>query len=373
MKIMLIQEGKTKLVIPKDYLKKSHFFNPKMELARDLTVLILNTLKTKDWVVCDALTGIGARGIRIANECKVKCVWLNDINGEVLKFIEKNVELNKVKNVKILNKDANLLLSENKRNFDYIDIDPFGSCIFYMDSVARSIKNNGLIGLTATDTAPLSGTNPVTCLRRYGVKSYRTDFYRELGLRILLGSVALILSRWSFSLKPLLTYAYEHYYRIWGLVSKGKKRTNECVKKNLGYINYCSSCLLREITKVPKETCDYCKKKLITIGLIWIGDIENERFILKAEKTLNKTEWLKTRKEIKNLLSFLRNESKVPLYYDIHKLCKKHKISSIPKFELVEKKLKSQGFKAYRTHFCRTGLKVDASLKELLNVINLSY
>lgn len=368
---MLVQEGRTKLVIPKDYLKKSHFFNPKMELARDLTVLILNTLKTKDWVVCDALTGIGARGIRMANECKLRCVWLNDINEKVLKFTEKNVKFNKIKNVKIFNEDANLLLSRNRRNFDYIDIDPFGSYVFYLDSVARSIKNNGLIGLTATDTAPLAGTNPLTCLRRYGIKSYRTDFYRELGLRVLLSSTVLILSRWTFSFRPLLTYAYEHYYRIWGSVSRGKKKANECVKNNLGYVNYCPFCLWRKISKTPKELCEYCRKKLITIGLIWVGDIEDERFVSKVEKTLSKTEWLKTKKEIKNLLKFLRTESKVPLYYDVHKLCKKHKISPIPKFELIEKELRNRGYKVFRTHFCRTGLKVNIGLKELLNVISL--
>ena len=365
---MLIGEGKTRLEVPKDYMKKVHFFNPEMELARDITVLLLNALKTKDWLVCDALAGTGARGIRIANECKVKEVWINDANPKVLKFARKNVEINNLKNVTITNKDANVLLAENKKTFDYIDLDPFGSPSYYFNSTAIAIKKGGLIGLTATDTACLAGTYPFVCLRRYGVKSYKTDFMHELGIRILITSIALALSRWTLTFKPLISYAMHHYYRVWGIVERGRKKANESVRKNLGYINYCPSCLWRNIDKKPKETCEFCNKRLVNIGFVWIGKIEDRETILSCLRKLKRVDWLKKRVEIEKLFHFLKNEGEAQLYYDIHKLCKKHK-KPLKKFVEIVKSLRSNGFLAFRTHFCKLGIKTNASLEELMSCI----
>ena len=64
------------------------------------------------------------------------------------------------------NKNLNVLLSENR--FDYIDIDPFGSPVGFVDSAMRSIKNGGVVACTATDTAALCGVYPRVCQRRYG-------------------------------------------------------------------------------------------------------------------------------------------------------------------------------------------------------------
>ena len=195
----MIEEGLVKLKLPKNYLSKKHFFNPKAELSRDLTILVLNTLNPEDWVICDVLSGIGSRGIRIAKECGVKKVWLNDFSEHNIPFMNENVRLNKVKGkIKITNQDANQLFSENLRIFDYIDIDTWGSPTYFFDSAARSIKRKGFLGFSATDTAALCGTSPITCLRRYGIQSYKTDFFKELALRILIANSAFSFSKWSF-------------------------------------------------------------------------------------------------------------------------------------------------------------------------------
>jgi len=239
-----MKEGLVQFKTPKNYLSKKHFFNPKVELSRDLTVLVLNTLNSKDWILCDALASIGVRGIRIAKECPVKRVWVNDISEDNIPFMKENAKLNSVvRKVKITNKDANELLSENIRTFDYIDIDPYGSPTYYFDSAARAVKRKAFLGFSATDTAALCGTSPVTCLRRYGIESYKTDFFKELGIRILITSAALSFSKWSFSVEPLLSYASEHYFRVFVRVKKGKSIANKTIKDNLGYVSYCPKCL----------------------------------------------------------------------------------------------------------------------------------
>jgi tRNA (guanine26-N2/guanine27-N2)-dimethyltransferase len=364
-----MKEGLVQFKTPKDYLNGKNFFNPKVELSRDLTVLVLNALNSNGWIVCDALASIGIRGIRIAKECPVKEVWVNDISEDDIPFMKKNVELNSVvRKVRITNKDANELLSENIRTFDYIDIDPFGSPTYYFDSAARAIKRKGFIGFSATDTAALCGSSPITCLRRYGIESYKTDFFKELGLRILISSAALTFGKWSFSFKPLLSYASEHYFRVFAEVEKGKSIASKTLKENLGYVNYCPKCLWRKIDEEPITKCDFCGSETKVIGKIWKGIIEDLIFLQRCLKRLTRIDWLRTEDRIKKLINLLKNES-IPIYYDIHKLCQKHRLD-IPNFEILQDRLKNKGYKVERTHFCYKGIKADAKLKELIQAIN---
>jgi len=367
----IITEGLTKLKVPKDYLSKKHFFNPKVELSRDLTILVLNVLDSGEWTVCDALSGIGARGIRIAKECRIERVWLNDVSEYNIPYMKKNVSLNFVKSkIKITNRDANQLLSNQIRTFDYIDIDSWGSPTYFFDSCARAIKRQGFLGFSATDTAALCGTSPITCLRRYGVESYKTDFFKELGLRILIGSAAISFGKWSFSLKPLLSYVSEHYFRVFVKVKRGKSIASDTLKDNLGYINYCSKCLWRKVDKNPITECEVCNSKTKVIGKVWIGQIEDLDFIQKCEKKLSQVNWLKTGKKIEKILIFLSKE-KIPLYYDVHKICEKHKLQ-IPKFISLQENLRRKGYFADRNIFSNEGIKTDASLKILINLIKTS-
>jgi tRNA (guanine26-N2/guanine27-N2)-dimethyltransferase len=365
---MKIKEGLTQLKIPRDYLNKNHFFNPRVELSRDLTVLVLNTLKPKGWVICDALAGTGARGIRIAKECKVKKVFLNDISEENIKFMKENIRLNSVNNkTEIVNEDANLFLSDNIRIFDYIDIDPYGSPTYYFDSSARAIKREGYLGFSATDTAALCGTSPVTSLRRYGIESYKTDFFKELGLRILITNAALTFSKWSFSLEPLISFASEHYFRVFIRVKKGKSIASKNVKDNLGYVSYCPECLWRGVNSSPIPKCEFCESRTEIIGKVWIGQIEDLDFVKSCEKELSKIKWLKNESKIKKLFKLLKNET-FPFYYNVHKVCQKQGLR-IPKFKILQERLKERGFKAEKTHLLNIGIKTDSSLKDLVEII----
>jgi len=363
-----MKEGLVRFRLPKNYLSKKYFFNPKVELSRDLTILVLNTLNPKDWIVCDALASIGVRGIRISKECPVRKVWVNDISEDNIPFIKVNTKLNSVvRKIKITNRDANQLLSENIRAFDYIDIDPWGSPTYYFDSCARAIKRKGFLGFSATDTAALCGTSPVTCLRRYGIESYKTDFFKELGVRILITSAALSFSKWSFSFKPLLSYASQHYFRVFAEVKKGRSIASKTLKKNLGYVSYCSKCLWRKVDKKPLIKCEFCGSDCHIIGKVWVGWIENLKFIRRCEESLSKVDWLKTENKIRKLLCLLKNEA-IPFYYDVHKLCQKHRLK-IPKFSILQDRLRENGYTAERTHFSNKGIKTDASLKDLIRII----
>ena len=152
--------------------KDEVFYNPKMKMNRDISVIALNVFqgtRDRDIVVGDMLSATGIRGIRYCLECKnIKSIIFNDLNPNAIKLINENITLNKIKNATVLSLDACEALSRYKFLIDYVDIDPFGSPIQFLDSAARAVSNKGLLGVTATDTAPLSGTYPRAALRKYG-------------------------------------------------------------------------------------------------------------------------------------------------------------------------------------------------------------
>jgi tRNA (guanine26-N2/guanine27-N2)-dimethyltransferase len=88
-----VEEGKVKILVPKlkafiktpsEYApsKAPVFYNPVMELNRDIAVLALQTYQkmlNREISVCEPLTGCGVRGIRFAADVKgVKKVFIND-------------------------------------------------------------------------------------------------------------------------------------------------------------------------------------------------------------------------------------------------------------------------------------------------------
>ena len=147
-----------------------------------------------DGIIRAGLAIEGERIVRIAKETnKAREVWLNDLSKEALEFAKENIKINNLEDkVRISNEDAIVFLSKNKRKFDYIDIDPFGSSIYYIDAAARAIKREGFIGFAATDKSTLCGIQELACLRRYGIICFRTIPFDLSHLAILLLTSSLI-------------------------------------------------------------------------------------------------------------------------------------------------------------------------------------
>lgn len=365
MKIKEIVEGKTRLIVPieKEPSKKSEvFFNPEMEFSRDISVLIAKAIKPKNF--CDALASLGARGIRIANEvqCNVK---LNDINPMAVEIIKKNTLLNNLK-VEIRQGDANSLLIEEK--FDWIDIDPFGSPVKFLDSAFLSVKHNGIIAVTATDTAALSGRYLMACFRKYSAFPLRTDYYNELGLRIFLGYLLRTAAKYEKSLEILFSHCTRHYYRAYVKVKKSKKETAILLRETK-FLQHCFNCMNRELKEINevKERCN-CGAKFKNAGPIFSGKFADKNFCMKILKILNE-ENFKLKRQEKKLIETIAEEQKITLpYYNLHKIFKKRKLSA-KSMEEVSEILKNNGFLFSRTHFSPLGIKTNAKISEIYKII----
>ena len=319
---MIIEEGKVKIKIKKlGKISKEMdvFYNPIMEYNRAISVKLLNKVKDKDMQIALPLSGTGIRGIRFLKELdkgKIKRIVFNDYSKDAIKNIKANLKLNKLKisrKIVIENKDANLFLLEST-GFDYIDIDPFGSPNVFLDSAVKRLSRNGILAVTATDTAPLAGTFPKVCMRKYWAQSLHSKEMHEIGLRILIRKVQLIAGQYEKALIPLYSYYKDHYFRIFFRCVKGKKNVDSVIEQHGMY----------------KEA-----------GPLWLGKL----------KTLR-----------------LDDELDILGFYDIHYICKKNKLK-IPKKEELIKTLNKKGFKATGTHFSGTGIKSNVKEKELIKII----
>jgi len=362
------------------------FYNPVMEFSRDLSVLVLNQyLKFKfqkgnyKIKILDGLAGSGVRGVRFANEI-LNCelgqfeVIINDYNPEAYKLIKKNIEINKLKNAIPKNEDINSLLVRNK--FDYIDIDPFGTPIPFLDSSTRMLRNNGILAVTATDTATLFGKYPKTCLRRYDTSATRTHFSHELGVRILIGSCVRIGAKHNLGLFPLLVHATNHYYRLYLLGIRGREITNNAMNE-IGYIiqidseNRYKTVSRKEFLQNKNSNDGSVLKnenisKLKIAGPLWLGKLYKKDFVNELNIGLFK---FGTSKQLSKILTQFCEEAEAPVgYYDATKLAKELKISSPPIPTIIQKLIES-GSIATRTHFNPNAFKTDAKFETVCKII----
>ena len=377
-KIITIKEGTTNIQFP-EYEKVSSqapvFYNPKMELNRDISILALQVFQkreSRELTVCDLFGGSGIRGVRYKNEIDgIGEVAINDISETANEFEKVNVELNGLDDITISQNDASLFLRKNRGRFDIIDIDPFGTPSPFLDSAGYCARKNSLLCVTATDTSALCGTYKEPCIRKYNAKPYKSEYCHENGIRILAGFTALTLAKYKKYISIKLSHSTEHYMRLYIEVLKGSKATDESLE-NIGYISHCKECLYRETKKgigtSLNDTCPECGEKLIHAGPLWLGQIQDKSFISEMIEELNE-KTLNTKEQILKLLNSCLAEADGEItFYDVHTLCRVLKISA-PKFDLIIEKIKEKGYPVVKTHYSPLGIKTNMPITEIKELI----
>ncbi len=323
METQMIEEGELELEVPKleDYRTSPKeyvpsqtpvFFNPVMEFSRDISVSSLQVMSRgiENLRVCDALAGLGARGLRYAGEVDgVENVVVNDKSPKAVNLIRKNIEHNNLSAAEASREDANVLLSDNPSRFHAVDVDPFGTPVPFLDSSFSGISRRGIFLVTATDTAPLCGAYPKACFRRYGARTLRTPYSRELGLRILIGSIQRKAASQDLALTPVLAHATQHYFRIHFEAKEGAKRANKVIEGQ-GYVSHCFGCGKRFVSmglipELPQE-CE-CGRKLNHAGPMWMDDLSDREHLKEVIEDLS-TRGFELEEKERDLLRLCREE-----------------------------------------------------------------
>jgi len=367
----IITEGTTRVEVPVPDENSSFppssvavFYNPAMKLNRDVAVAAIACFSKDDseYTYLDALSASGIRGLRISNEVGLNTT-MSDWEGTSFELIKKNIELNNLTNCTALKRNANVVMLDN--SFDIIDLDPFGTPAPFLDAACFSTKR--LLCVTATDTAPLCGAHKKAGIRNYSAVPLKTEYYPEMGVRILMGAVARTLAKYDKAMTPLLSYASAHYVRLFASVKKGIKEADECVKE-IGFLSHCFNCGDRKwkfgLAAHMEEKCTVCGHTTSLAGPLWFGTLHEREF---CDKLFQETE-KRGFKEALKMIAACRDELDIPMHYDIHKICKSLGITAISTIELVSA-LRERGFQASRTHFSGISFKTDAGMGDIKRVV----
>jgi tRNA (guanine26-N2/guanine27-N2)-dimethyltransferase len=358
---MRIVEGLTKLVVPVAHSAKGPgkrrgrvFYNEQMSFNRDLTIMVFTALDFSGKEALDSMAGTGARGVRVANEVRKDLeMHVNDRDEEAFRYIQENILLNDLDNCVALTSDMRCLLSE--RSFDYIDVDPFGTPVPYLPAAIQGCKRKGILGITATDTAPLAGTHPKKSVRRYGARSVRCPFGHELGLRILIGYIARRAAELDRGIRPMLCFYADHYFRMYLRLVEGAEEADRSLGQ-LGYVQYDPDTGARRFTPEQEPAKSY--------GPMWGGSL-HDRSLLGS---MNVNEGLAERARCEKYLALWKEEMDVPYFYDNDELASRLRASPPPIARLLEK-IREVG-PASRTHFSPTGFKTDIGFVELMRIVS---
>ena len=386
-----VKEGKVEALVPRlkafvrlpsDYApsKAPVFYNPVMELNRDLAVLALQAYQriiSRQITVCEPLTGCGLRGIRFAAEVEgVKKVVMNDINEKAFRLASFNVQSNGLAGkATVKHEEANLLLSRHSaphRRFDAIDIDPFGSPTRFLDSAVRALRDGGLLALTATDMAPLCGVHPRACIRKYGGKPLRTEYCHELAVRLLAGCLATTAAKQDIGVHVVFSHRAEHYVRTYATIKYGAKNADENIK-NMGYLVHCFKCFHREkesnmFAVQRSDRCSECGSKLNIAGPLWLGRIFDSQFVGLLENEANQRR-LGLAQKIQRMLAVIKTEVEAPItYYVVDKLCDSLNLP-VPPVKKVVEALTREGFQASLTHFNSRGIRSNAPASKMREIL----
>ncbi|NJE62571.1 tRNA (guanine(10)-N(2))-dimethyltransferase [Thermococcus sp. 21S7] len=374
MEFVEVREGLAKILVPKAerIYDAPVFYNPIMALNRDISVLAVEVLKPR--TVLDALSATGIRGIRYALETPAEEVWLNDISEDAFNLILENLRLNLgvdgerigerrfsfegEKKVIANLDDANRLMAEKFRHFDFLDLDPFGSPVEFLDTALRSVRRKGVLAVTATDTGVLCGAYRHACRRKYLAEPIRGELCHEAGLRILIGTVVRYAAKYDLGVEVLLAYYRDHYFRAFLRLKSGARKADGSIER-LGYL------WQDENGRFGYEN-SFLPKRQGAYGPLWLGPLKSQEFVDEVLKLAE--EHPPAHKKTLPFLETLVEELDVPFHYDTHALARRNNLQVGKLAEIIET-LRGKGYSATRTHFSPVAIKTDAPFDEVLEAL----
>jgi tRNA (guanine26-N2/guanine27-N2)-dimethyltransferase len=203
---------------PADRSHRSVFHNPAMAGCRTRSVLLMDHMLSTEWLgkptihTIDALCATGSRINRWVTELppeKSKRLQIvgADLDEEALEYARKNCP-----SAEFVHGDSRRVLLSS--GWQWIDIDPFGSPLPFLDAAMQSSARKAVMEITATDTAALTGSTKTACMRRYGARIRCDEMAHDSALRLLMATVARAAARHDRAIAPLLASWDSHHIRV---------------------------------------------------------------------------------------------------------------------------------------------------------------
>ena len=254
---MLHREGRTLCRLPRDPSESGQgpaakgqgavFHNPAMSGSRTRSVLLLQhcieagLLGEGEIYALDGLSASGLRARRWLNELPAQSAarisaTMGDMDPVALEWAMRCHEEFPPEHGegKLLPHQGDLRKSVLEHGRHWVDIDPYGSPLPFLDTAIQSLARRGVAEISATDSAALTGSSKNALLRRYGARVRTDGLAHDSGLRVLLATVARTAARHERAIEPLLSIWESHHLRVSVRVRRSVERAND-IEESIGW------------------------------------------------------------------------------------------------------------------------------------------
>ena len=386
------------------------FLNPAMAPARNRSVILLADALENDWLapqdkIIRALDALCATGVRprrwrreIPNQERLR-ITANDLDKDALDWAKKSHESNPINDginwepengrfsrsidgsvedgIHWIQGDAIHLMTQAP--FQWIDIDPFGSPVKFLDTAIQAISRVGVLEVTATDTAALCGSAKTSAMRRYGSVGITDSYMHDDATRILLGTIARIAAMHDKSMHPIISLFDGHHVRVTVLLKKSKETASKW-RENIGY----------RIRSAPYHFSEIPEGKYS--GPMWTGPIFDKEIAgrITCEKALElcagreedyPADWDEidiehSRREIERSVVHISESANLlsqdHLLVAVNDLGIAAKIKHIPSMKKLKSGLEKEGFEMARCHMPEAMFATNADWDTVLKVAKLA-
>lgn len=397
-----LTEGSATILFPKNQV----FYNPVQQYNRDLSVLAITAFtqlfaeetaakkakrkadgeivvsKEPYAKVMEALSASGLRSIRYAKEIPlVKTCIANDLSQAAVDSIKLNIEYNDIASKVTPNRDdAIKYMAQHSEEFEFVDLDPYGSAAPFIDSAINCLKEGGMMAVTCTDLGVLAGNSyPEKAFALYGGSSMSGDSTHETALRLVLHLVASTAAKYKCAIEPLLSISADFYVRLFIRIHKKPIQVKRLISQTM--LTYkCDSChsvtqqplgkvviknnnerFRHAMATVPGPDCAFCGGCQHLSGPMWSGPLHSHQFIdriLELRKTADPAIY-GTLPRIEGMLRVAKSELEEPLAFETSTISKILRLVE-PSLRDMTSALGNFGFKASLTHTHRNTIKTDA-------------
>ncbi|KAJ7974284.1 tRNA (guanine(26)-N(2))-dimethyltransferase [Quillaja saponaria] len=342
--------------------------------------------------VLEALSASGLRALRYAREVDgIGQVVALDNDKVSVEACRRNIKFNgsvACSKVESQLADARVYMLTHPKEFDVVDLDPYGSPSVFLDSAVQSVVDGGMLMCTATDMAVLCGGNGEVCYSKYGSYPLRGKYCHEMALRILLACIESHANRYKRYIVPVLSVQMDFYVRVFVRIYTSASAMKNTPLK-LSYVYQCVGCdsfhlqpIGRTLSKnnsvrylpgfgpvVPQE-CSDCGKKFNMGGPIWSASIHDQEWVASILADLKS---MKDRypayDRLSAVLTTISEElPDVPLFLSLHNLCATLKCTS-PSAVIFRSAVINAGYRISGTHVNPLGLKSDAPMDVIWDIM----
>jgi len=269
--------------------------------------------------ILDALSATGLRAIRYAHEIPfATAITSNDMSHKAVDSIRLNVEHNKLQDkitVNTGNAIAYMYGYCDKKGYDVIDLDPYGTAAPFLDAALQAINDEGMLLVTCTDSAIFASHGYLEkTYSQYGGLPLKGEACHEGGLRLILHAIASSAARYGMAIEPLLSLSIDYYARVFVRVRRapidvkllaGKTMivyhcesgcgawTTQFLARNKAMENKNGSTIYKHgYAQAPStdQHCQHCGFKTHLVGPMYGGPLHNVGFIERVLAQLNEVD-----------------------------------------------------------------------------------